>query len=810
MQLSLISPSFLLGMLIVLNLPSLPSKAIILGCVALGIIGVVVTQKVGKLKLPLLSLSIMLLGASWFMYHTHSLLQWQLPTQWQNAPLQATGRIVSLPVNKYGQQQFAMQLERLCEGRECQSFHTSRPPATCSRDPERGSECRDPTDKPRDDGPKILLNWQKPPQPLIIGQRWQLWIKLKPPRSYANPGSFDHAKWLFQNSIRATGYVISRPLNNISLSSSSRDLFAGSMFFTPQGSIRQQADTAVTTQLTNRPFAGVISALTLGNSAAISQEQWHVFRNTGTSHLVAISGLHIGMIAAVVYWLFAHIWRLFPRLCLRCPAPQIGAICGIGGALAYSVLSGFSIPAQRSLIMIVVWMSALLWRRHVTMLHRFMLGLLLVLLLDPLAVMNMGFWLSFGAIAMIGYGMSCRLTTNTLWWKWGRVQWVASVGLMPLSWLLFQQTSIVGWFANFIAIPWVGWITVPLALLGCALLPFWQTGSYACLLLAEKTMEWLWPYLNYLSNVHFNSWYLAFSSPWLIVVSMIAVLLLLAPTAMPARWLAIIWFLPVFYIKPTKLPIAAVRVTTLDVGQGLSVLVETRNHRLIYDTGMGYPDGYNLGDVVVIPFLRATHITQLDKMIISHADADHAGGVAAMLRWFPSLPMLTSAPARFASYKQVAVCQQGQHWQWDSVEFTMLYPTHDQLTLGNDSSCVLQVRTGDKTVLLTGDIEHRAEQSLVQLYGDTLRSSILFAPHHGSKTSSTAGFIEKIKPELVIFSTGYLNRYHFPHPLVQQRYAELGIKTLNTAETGAITLMLQPQQPIKLETYRQQVKHFWE
>jgi competence protein ComEC len=756
--------AFLLGLCSLLVLPHIPSLSIILSGFVIGLLSLGIYWK--SQRVMMLMAAGMLLGFSWGVWHAYK--QEQLPSAWQNLPLVARGKIISLPTTANGQTQFTFALQQLCLAKVCQTFSAN-----------------------------VALYWQQPKSVLQAGQHWQLLVKLKRPHSYANPGSFDKEAWLFQQGIFANGYVISNnPINQLTAQ--------------PAGhtSIRQHYVMFINHVLANYPFAGVITALTIGNTKGISSTQWQVFRNTGTTHLIAISGLHIGMIAAVVYWLIKRCWRLSAWLCLRYPAPLAGAWGGLIAASIYAVFAGFSIPAQRALIMIAVWMLAQLCKQYMLISYRFIVGLFLVMLLDPLAVMNLGFWLSFMAIAMIGYGMSCRLSANNWWWRYGRVQWVATVGLIPVSWLLFQQVSIAGLVANIIAIPWVGWSTVPLALAGCLIYPFSSTGATSLLMLAEKTLQWLWPLLTKLSQMPYHSWYISYLHPWLILPCLIAALLLLAPSAMPARWLAIIGLLPVMLITPSTLPMQALRMTVLDVGQGLAVILQTRTHVLVYDTGMGYPDGYNLADVVVIPFLRNQHITHIDKLLISHGDADHAGGVAAIMQYYGLMPFLTSEPTKFAQFN-AGLCQPNQQWQWDGVNFHVLYPPLPLLGKDNNSSCVLQVTAGKHKVLLPGDIERAGEQQLVQMYHQQLAAEIIIAPHHGSKSSSSPAFLQAVQPAIGIFSTGYFNRYHFPSPLVIQRYQQQHMQTFNTAQDGAITLTLLPNQAVTVQTYRQQYRHFW-
>lgn len=786
-------PLFLSGMLLALLIPKLISPIGLWIISLLSFLFIILYYQIKTKRWIFLALAALGLGFTWFTYHAKEVKKYHLPTAIINKTITIKGSIVSLPILSNGQYQFQFKMLSYCQQKLCTSLPL-----------------------------KLSLTFQDPPQVLAAGQLWQFSVKLKPPHGYANPGSFDKEALLFQQSVQASGYVITTPISyskNIphttanQMNADYENLYLGyrSSLVNDLNEIRQKYDEYILQQLINTPFAGVIDALTVGNSSAISTTQWEVFRNTGTTHLIAISGLHIGMIAALFYFLFNYVWRWSAYLCLWLPAQKAAAIFAILGAALYTLFSGYSIPAQRTLIMIIAWFLSLLISRYSLTIQRFFLGLLLVLLINPLAIMNMGFWLSFSAIALLGYGMQARLSTPTnLWWRFGRVQWVATIGLMPLSWLLFQQTSIVGIFANVIAIPWVSWVTVPLALLGCALAPLHhQLGGYI-LVFSEKTLEYVWIYLNYLSQLPWHSWYLSFNTPWIILSSMIAILLLLAPTAFPSRWLACLWFLPAIAIKPVSIPNNAVKLTVLDVGQGLASVIQTRHHVLIYDTGMGYEDGYNMGDVVVLPFLRYQHIYRLDKMVISHGDADHIGGAAAILRYYPDTPVLTSAHVQFSD-PYVSACKAGQHWEWDGVSFTILFPLlSDKINNTiNNNSCVLLIRAGDKAILLPGDIEKPAEKKLLEYDKSLLKANILIAPHHGSNTSSTNPFINAVQPNIIIFATGYFNRYRFPSVKVMQRYQDIHSQLYNTAYTGAVTILLQPKQPISMSVYRQIYRHFW-
>lgn len=771
-------PAFLAGMICVLISPTLP-RAWMLGLLFVLVVFFfyISTKRLflafqisSKQQKTALVSANFFLGVIWFSMAAYYVLAQRLPPSFENVPLLVEGEIVSLPVTANGELQFQFLISKICENKACKRLHLN-----------------------------ALLNWPNSPPNIRVAQVWQLPVKLKRPHTYANPGSFNREAFLLQNRIRATGRV--SPIKQIY-----PKLIAEKWSLV---SIRQYYDQKLLEALQNKPFAGVIDALTVGNSAQISQEQWRVFRNTGTSHLIAISGLHIGMIAALFYVVGMTFWRFSASLCEKCPAQKVGALFGIAAAFLYSGFSGFSIPAERTLIMIVAWMGSLLMSRYSRASQRFMFGLACVLIINPFSIMNSGFWLSFSAIALIGYGLSGRLSSTSLWWRYGRVQWIASIGLMPLSWLLFQQSSIIGLLANFIAIPWVGFITVPLALVGCIILPINARFGQDILFFSEKTLEWIWHYLHYLSVFTYNSWFLGFSTSWLILPLMVAVLLFLAPIHFPGRWLAFIWFFPVFFIRPAKLPENALKLTVLDVGQGLSVVIETRTHTAVYDTGIGYPDGYNMGDVVLLPFFRVKHISQLDDMIISHHDADHSGGAKAVLKKFKNVVILASAIDQFKAEKAIP-CEAGQSWLWDGVNFAILYPFRGQAQVDNNSSCVLQIEASGNRVLLPGDIEKPAEAELLAKYQEQLSSYVLVAPHHGSSTSSSEPFLNMVNPKIAIFATGYLNRYHFPADKVVLRYQALGSRLYNSAYDGAVTITFLPNKSVSVHTYREDYPHFWD
>lgn len=638
---------------------------------------------------------------------------------------------------------------------------------------------------------KISLSWYGKYPDLKVGDKWQLQVKLKPPHGSMNPGGFDYEKYLFQNRIRATGYV------------NSGKLITSYWYNYPISRWRQRLANKIVHALPNNQFAGLLVALTVGSRNYISQTQWQVFRNTGTSHLVAISGLHIGLVSGFMFLILLFVWRRFAWLTLRMPAMQAAAVGALIAAVIYSIMAGLSLPTERALIMITVFMLALLWRRNIRPWQAFLLALLLVLIINPLATLNAGFWLSFAAVGILIYSFSGRIGAQGWWWQWIRPQLVIAIGLIPVLLLLFQQFSAASLLANIIAIPWVGFVVVPLALLG-SLMPH---GSWL-LWLAAKAMALIWLYLQWLSMQHGVIWQHAIVNNWVLVTAMIGILLLLAPKGFPARWLGIIWLLPLLLFKPAGPKFGEVWFTLLDVGQGLASVVRTQHHVLIYDTGPKFNDNFDAGKAIVVPFLHMANIKQVDMLVISHGDNDHIGGAQSVLNMLRVKQIMTSVPQRF-SQRPARYCQAGQIWDWDGVSFRFLSPLPNEDLQGNAASCVLQIQDGNTRLLLTGDIEAETEHLLVQRYGSKLHATVLVAPHHGSNSSSTIAFVNAVQPKYVLFPVGFLNRFHFPSAKVLARYKSIKALLLNTVNAGAITFKFNANKVSSVIETREKLSHYW-
>jgi len=645
---------------------------------------------------------------------------------------------------------------------------------------------------------RVRLAWYgQSPQNLAPGQRWQLLVKLKRPWSLRNPGSFDYEGWLFQQGIRATGYVRAGSGNQL-LDSDGGGHRLLRLRYTLQQMLAQQ--------LGEHPMRGIITALAIGERSAIDDQQWQVLLASGTNHLVAISGLHVGLVAGLIFLLLRRLWRLCPGCCQRLPAPRAAALAAMLAALGYAALAGFSIPTQRALIMLAIVLGALWWQRPIQRGRVLLLALWGVLLLDPTSVLAAGFWLSFAAVAWILYGMGGRLSARNLWWRWGRVQFLVAIGLLPLLLLFFQQGSLSAPLANLLAVPLVSLVVVPLTLLAVLLIGPLPGVAGFLLGLAAGTLQWLWPLLQWLGEALPPM--TGAASGWLVLPAILGLVWLFAPHGWPLRTMGLLLCLPLLWPSADSLSSGTARLTLLDVGQGLAAVVQTRHHTLLFDTGPAFPSGFDTGEAVVVPFLREAGIDTVDALILSHGSNDHAGGLASVLHRVEVGRILRGATTDSALPVSEA-CRRGQAWQWDGVEFRLLHPqSRGRLEATNNRSCVLRVSAGKQSLLLAADIEAEAERALLES-GEVLRANVIVAPHHGSNSSSTSEFITAVHPQLVLFSVGYRNRYGFPDSRVIERYRSLGAGYYRTDRDGALRIELGNGDEVEVEAYRRQQQRLW-
>jgi competence protein ComEC len=644
----------------------------------------------------------------------------------------------------------------------------------------------------------IRLNWYRTTELPKAGETWRLRVKVRPPRGMLNPGGFDYEQWLFAEGIGALGYVQE--------SGPHFRLAAANRYASSTTVWRQALFDRIGAALANSPVKGLIEALTLGVDDNITRSQWEVLRRTGTVHLIAISGSHIGLIAGFAFLVIQNscAWLGIVRL----PPPRVAAAGAALTALFYSALADFAIPTQRAMIMVAIAMGGIALHRQLDPTHLLAVAMLAVVAYDPLAVLSPGFWLSFGAIALIAFAIAGRSGMASGWRSLIAVNWATALGLAPLLFLFFGRVSLVSPLANLVAVPVLGTVLIPVCLFGALLLPLLPTAGAIVLGGAEWVLTNFWPALEWLAELPSAEWTRAEPPLWTVPLALLGATLLLAPRGIPGRWLGTVLLLPVLTWPPDRPDLGSFRLTLLDVGQGLASVVETRNRVLVFDTGAWLSPRFDMGSAIVEPYLRYRGARRIDALVLSHGDNDHMGGARSLLQAFKVDATYTSAPDRLPEFPSV-VCLTGQRWTWDGVEFEMLGPgqVNEQ---ENDNSCVLRVAGPSGSALLTADIERTAEYQLVRRFGERLRSDIVVVPHHGSNTSSTREFLAAVQPKIALIPAGFLNRFGFPHPTVLARYRQLNAAVLNSGDAGAITALVGNETGgISLESYRVKHRRYW-
>lgn len=584
-------------------------------------------------------------------------------------------------------------------------------------------------------------------------------------------------------------------------------------------------------------YGGVLLALALGDRAEIAPADWQTFQRTGVTHLLAISGLHVTLVAGLAALAGAGCWR---RSCgtrgawpLRVPTPRVAALVGCAAALGYGALSGFGIPARRAVCMVAIFALAFGANRSVGVSYVLAWALAIIVAIDPWAVDTAGLWLSFGAVAVLVYaargrrdgeGESLEVISG---WRYrlrrhlgsaARAQFAVTLGMIPLSLAWFGQVSLVGPLANAVAIPVMALLVTPLSL-GGLMLP--SPLADVLLRLAHALVAWLAVWLEWLSAWPHAVWRAAIPPAWATGLALTGVAWCLAPrSAFPwerLRWLGAGLFVPALTASSPRVPAGEFRVTMIDIGQGNAVLVETAGHQLLYDAGPPLGEHSDAGERVIVPFLRAHGVTRLDRLVVSHAHADHYGGARAVIAAYPGVATATSLPPDHAVRQAAAThrtCLDGQRWRWDGVDFAFLHPETATLAspdVGpNGRSCVLRISNGRHAALLAGDIERPQEAALIAKRAGrrSLAADILLAPHHGSLTSSTPGFIRAVAPRYVVFQAGFHNRFAHPRPAVVSRYQGIGSRTFISAADGAVRFETRGE-TLNAVAYRSAARRYW-
>ncbi len=687
-----------------------------------------------------------LLGFLYALYVAHGIIDHRIPTEFEGKTLQITGQVINIPEKQGHDIRFYFDIEKTSLKDQAIPF--------------KG---------------KIKIGWYRhAPEQLKSGEVWQLDVRLKRPSGFMNTGGFDYEKWLFRESVLATGYVRKSDNNQRLAQASSWRLDA----------IRESVQQQINKHVDNKTVAAILNALSVAVRSDISNEQWEVFRNTGTSHLIAISGLHVGMVAGFAVLPISLLWMLFPSLYLKMPVRTAVLIMGAVFATIYALLAGFTIPTQRALVMVLFAVFSLLLKRKIPLSYVLATALFAVLLLDPLAGLSQGFWLSFFSVSLIFYLLS--QSYKALPYKLLRVQLLLSFGMIPITAAFFGTASLVSPIANFLAIPWVTLLIVPAVLIALPLLYLAPALSDYPLALATWAVEVLLNYLHHLSTLSFSIMQFAELPSYIVIGAVLGVLILALPQGLAGRWLGFVFIFPLFFYAPEQPSENEFKLTVLDVGQGLATVVQTEYHVLVFDTGERYSKSFDVGNIVVLPYLQSQNINSIDKLIISHLDKDHSGGAAVIIKKLPVIQLLSSE-ATTIQHRQTMLCQAGQKWTWDGVEFQFLSPSELQGEFSqNNRSCVLKIRNQQHSLLLLADIEKPAEQWLIHNQKQNLAADVLLVPHHGSKTSSSPAFLQAVKPKLAIVSVGYRNRFHFPSQKVIKRYQQHQIPVLSTIDQGEV------------------------
>ncbi len=656
------------------------------------------------------------------------------------------------------------------------------------------------------DGPALV---RAPVEPLVAGDRWQMTVRLRQPHGNLNPHGFDLEQWMFTQDLRASGYV--RP-GAVRLAQATAH---------PIERLRQRVRDAIFERIEDPRAAGVIAALAVGDQASIDSDDWALFRDTGIAHLMSISGLHVTMFAWLAATVIGGVWRRSRRCMLALPTPLAARIGGLALAFAYALVAGWGVPAQRTVLMLAVVATlrsgGARWPAPMVLLT----AAVAVTLLEPWALLQPGFWLSFAAVGLL---MVSDLPTG---WRGeadpgtvaplGRVgaalraalrtQWIASLGLAPLTLVFFQQVSITGFLANLVAVPVVTLLVTPLALLGLLWGGLWEIAAWV--------LDRLSVLLHGLVALPGAVWTAAAAPAWAVVCGLIGGAVAVMPLPGRLRWLGVPLILPLLLPVTSRPAMGQFETVAVDVGQGTAVLVRTQHHLLVYDAGPRYSPEADAGQRVLLPLLRARGERAVDLLMLSHGDTDHVGGAESLLEAFvvhASMSSLAEDQPPRPRLPGHRPCAAGERWRWDAVDFEVLHPSGEPSAVHgrpNALSCVLRVRDAEgRSLLLTGDIEAAQEALLVSRHGAALRSDVLLVPHHGSRTSSTPAFVEAVDPAVAVVQAAYRSRFGHPAPDVVARYRARGTEVARSDRCGAWTWPA-GQPPQRAHCEREQRRRFW-
>jgi competence protein ComEC len=751
-----VAVAFLLGHCVIHCLPRLPPWPWSVGL----LVAAVVLGSVGRVKL----VGIFLAGLGWALLNCTWRSAGDLPPALEGRDLLVRGYVASLPKHAGADSQFLLDVA----------------------EPRGGVS------------PRIRLTWYRVASTPETGELWQLVVRLKRRNGFANPGGADHEAQLYREGIGATGYVRD-DARNLRLAPPAVTYGVTRLRAWISGRIHDAVP--------DGRMLGVLQGLAVGDTRAMSPAQWRVFAATGTTHLMAISGLHITLVATLAAWLGGAIVRWPSAQARRWSAVQGQVIAGASAALIYSALAGMSVPTQRTLLMLTIYFASRCCRRTLTVTHTLGLSLIGVLLIDPFAPLAPGAWLSFGAVSIILLAVAGRVRREGPIATFVRVQAAVTVGLVPLLLAAFGGVSVLSPVANAIAIPLFTLIVVPMVLLGACIASVSVAMAQWVLALPVALLQWTWPVLQWLAEQPLSLWYFPQPSMPALCALVAGALLLVMPGIWPTRLAGVLLCLPVLLHRIPGPGVGNFELAVLDVGQGLAAVVRTREHVLLYDAGPAFPTGRDAGELAVLPYLRSQGVRRLDALVVSHGDLDHRGGVNSVLAALPVVRIL-SGPSVGPLPRVSSRCERGQHWTWDGVQFEILHPTRHGLASDNDSSCVLLVRSRAGSALLAGDVEGAAESALVA--GGLARATAVVVPHHGSRTSSTTPFVAASRPSLALVSAGYRNRWGLPRHEIVERWRAAGARLLTTADSGAIEIAFVAGHPPLTREYRRDRRRYWQ
>lgn len=719
-------------------------------------------------------LGAVMLGLGLASLHAAYALSVQLPVELEKGDFEVVGRVVDLPGHEVRRTHFTFRVDR-----------GSDAPAALRGRTLRLSWYDAPGMSVAKDAPAPRLN-------LRAGQRWSMTVRLRAPRGLVNPGGFDSERHALARRTSASGYVRAP---------------ATAILLEPANGLnawRESMSDRIDDAMQASGSARFVQALALGDTRALTDTDWETLRANGLTHLIAISGFHVGLVAGFAALAFGGLWWLLPSLGRACPRPVAAALAGLAGAAVYAAVAGLSLPTVRTVLMIAVVAATRWQRRPLRIADALALAAIAVLLVDPLSVLMAGFWLSFAGVAWLVWCLpdaQRRPLRDFL-----SAQGVATLGLLPLTVILFGQASLAGPFANLVAVPWWSLVVVPLSLIGTALDSLQRGWGVMAWRAAGACFDLSWPLFETLAATRLSVWWLPEARWFALPMALLGALWLLLPRGLPGRPLAVLLWLPLLWPSRELPRHGEAEVTVLDVGQGLSVVVRTATHSLLYDMGPAVRDGFDAGERAVVPALHALGVRRLDGAVVSHADADHAGGLQAVLRRFAAGEV--RAPEG-AGIDAAGPCTAGERWSWDGVDFRFLHPPPHFPYLRNESSCVLRVESMHGVVLLTGDIGQVVERDLLRRYPEDVRADVVLIPHHGSSSSSDYDFVHATGADHALVASGHGNRFGHPDPDVKRRWTHSGADVHDTASGGALRVRLGAD-GIQVEARRNTHPRLWD